>query len=70
MRNLAACPGKPLHGRRTGVPKNRAATFGVVGTDSQSAQWWGAYTAEAQMGDVLLWLLIALLVYLVFFAGG
>jgi hypothetical protein len=29
-----------------------------------------ADTAEAQMGDVLLWLLIALLVYLVFFAGG
>jgi len=27
---LGACPGKPLHGRRTGVPKNRAAVFGVV----------------------------------------
>ena len=40
------------------------------GTGSQSAQWWGAYTAEAEMGDVLLWLLIALLVYLVFFASG
>ncbi len=27
-------------------------------------------TAEATMGDVLLWLLIALLIYLVFFASG